>query len=179
MDIRVSTSSPREGYDHHDSLRSGQASAGGALSPPAEHRLWRRIELRSVRGGTLVIDQEGVEPGWFSTVVDRLGKLLLLPQNWDSYGAYPVDPQSAGAALELLARIMAPDTPAPDVIPTNRGGIQLEWHMPTIDLEVRVLHPGPFRVSYENYQTGSEWEGELTSDLARLSDYLSELSPLT
>ena len=184
MTIRVTMSRPPEGPDRHEKPGVGQARAGRAPSPltdrdtPTRHRSARRIALPSVRGGTLVIDQDGPPPAWFPPVVDTIGKLLLLPPNWDSYGAYPVDPQSAGAALELLAQLMASDTPAPDVIPTNRGGIQLGRHMPTVDLGVSVLPSGQFRVSYENYQTGREWEGELTSDLTRLSNYLAELAPL-
>jgi hypothetical protein len=104
-------------------------------------------------------------------------ELLDLPENWDSYGARPINREIVLFALQLLCETMPTDTPAPTVIPTNRGGVQFEWHTRGIDLEIEIQSPERIYVSYEDQQSGNEWEAELTSDLTRLSDALLELSP--
>jgi len=108
--------------------------------------------------------------------VQALIELLDLPENWDSYGARPISEETAFFALQLLDETMRADTPAPVVVPTNCGGVQLEWHTHGIDLEIEIQSPGRIYVSYEDQRLGKEWEAELTSDLTRLSDALSELS---
>lgn len=62
-----------------------------------------------------------------------LDTIAALPQNWDSYGARPVDPRAIA-----LARIMT-IRPA-SIVPTSGGGIQLEWHEDGLHAEV-VIHP--------------------------------------
>ena len=103
-------------------------------------------------------------------------ELLDLPENWDSYGARSINREIALSALQLLSETMPDDTPTPAVVPTNRGGVQLEWHTRGIDLEIEIQSIGRIYVSYEDHRSGDEWEAELTSDLTRLSDALSELS---
>ena len=61
-------------------------------------------------------------------------------------------------ALQLLAATMRPATPAPIVVPTVRGGLQLEWHQRDVDLEVEVPPSGAVQVAYENLAEGREWE---------------------
>jgi hypothetical protein len=80
------------------------------------------------------------------------------------------------AAIFLLARTMRDDTPVPIIVPTNRGGVQLEWHKHDIDLEVEVLSPTRFDVSYRDDRDGKDWDGELTTDLRPLRDALEELT---
>ena len=61
---------------------------------------------------------------------------------------------------------MRPNTPAPSIVPTVRGGLQLEWHQTQIDLEVEITPHGTIHLAYENFAEGREWEGDLGSDLA-------------
>ncbi len=67
---------------------------------------------------------------------------------------------------------MQSDTPTPAVVPTSRGGVQLEWHTREIDVEVEIPSPDHITVSYEDHRSGKEWEDELTSDFTPLSDAL-------
>jgi len=124
----------------------------------------------------IVVDYKGEAPRWLEPAVQALNELLSLPANWDSYGARPIDPKIAIFSLQLLAEMMSPTIPAPLVIPTNRGGVQLEWHTRGIDLEIEIQQPGRISACYEDHRSGDEWEEELTSDLTRLSDTLLELS---
>lgn len=130
----------------------------------------------AVPGGRLIIERENEEPVWLMPTVQAMGELLSLPENWDSYGAHSINPAAVTFALQLLSETMRTDTPAPAVVPTSRGGVQLEWHTRGIDLEIEIQSPGRIYVSYEDHQQDTEWEGELTSDLARLGSFMSELS---
>jgi hypothetical protein len=107
---------------------------------------------------------------------ESLVGLLSLGQGWNSYGARPVDPLKVVAALELLAQVMSDSAPAPTVVPTSRGGVQLEWHTLGIDLEVEVQSPQRFQVSFEDSRSNVEWEGELTLDMTPLAKFISSLS---
>jgi len=113
---------------------------------------------------------------WQVELLGRIGRLLELPSNWDSYGARPVSRDFLRYALEVLRVIMRPGTPLPALIPTSLGGIQIEWHTRGIDLEIRVQSTSQIHVSYEDQRNGLEGESDLTSDLARLDEFVSELS---
>jgi hypothetical protein len=124
----------------------------------------------------IVVEYKGKAPRWLKSAIQTLNELLSLPANWDSYGARPIDPTTAIFSLKLLSEVMSPNVPVPLVVPTNRGGVQLEWHTRGIDLEIEVQQPERISVCYEDHRLEDEWEEELTSDLTRLSDALSELS---
>lgn len=128
--------------------------------------------------GTIEIWGEGQSPAWLELTASTLTDFLWLEPNWDSYGALPIDPQQAMAALELLRRIMRNDTPSPQLVPTNRGGIQVEWHRSAIDIEIETLGHGRFLVSYEdaNRAEEDEWEQDQGFDWTRISDVLARLS---
>jgi hypothetical protein len=107
-----------------------------------------------------------------------LGRLLALTPGWDSYGALPVDPACALAAWHLLTAILREDSPAPAVVPTVRGGVQLEWHVKGVDLEIEVGAARLYHVAFEDNATGEAWEKELpSSQVGELATLGSRLSP--
>lgn len=62
-------------------------------------------------------------------------RLTRLPRDWDTYGAERITWRAAawGAWLALTMR------PAPGcIVPTNRGGVQLEWHTAGVDFELEL-----------------------------------------
>jgi len=121
---------------------------------------------------TINLECDERPPAWLRPATYKLARLLALPQNWDSYGARPVDRQYVEFALEkLLPAIMEDGTFFPEVVPTKRGGIQFEWHMCGIDLEVEILSPENVRISYEKLDAPEEeWEEAITSDFERLAE---------
>lgn len=131
------------------------------------------------RKSLFTIEGESEEPAWRTPTLGSMGELLSLRANWDSYGAPPTNPWSVVAALQFLFMTMQQDTPAPAVVPTSRGSVQLEWHTRGIDLEIQIESPGRMHVSYENSERGIEWEGEITSDLEPLAKCIHELSRRT
>ncbi len=112
----------------------------------------------------------------FSPLLDTAKRLIDLPENWDSYGASPIDPRLIEYGLSLLNELTPSQTPLPKMVPTSRGGIQLEWHCRDIDLEIRIESLGSLHVSFEDSRTLEEWDGELTTSLEPLHRFLAELS---
>lgn len=56
----------------------------------------------------------------------RFAELLALPAGWDSYGARKIDPQAIAAARRFLEALPKYE---PVIVPTNTGGVELEWTM--------------------------------------------------
>ncbi|MGH7924591.1 MAG: hypothetical protein ACREQH_08385 [Candidatus Binatus sp.] len=117
-----------------------------------------------------------IEPNlWLHSIRQNIGELLDLSDNWDSYGAVAIRPEFAASALGLLQSIMDSETLVPSVVPTNLGGIQIEWHAKGIDLEIEVESTSRISVWYEDDRTGVSWEEELSSDLSKLADAMATL----
>ena len=60
----------------------------------------------------------------------RLDLFLSLPDNWDSYGAAPISPNTISrveAALREIFTVAGEDAPLPFIAPANDGTIVLEW----------------------------------------------------
>lgn len=156
-------------------LANGISSVQSGQYTLSERDRPQRTRL-SISEDELVIEQEDEKPAWLAAAAQAMSEIMNLPTNWDSYGALPVRPTAILAALSLLFEIMQADTPAPTVVPTVQGGVQLEWHTHGIDLEIEILSLGRLSAYYEDHEQNAEWEGEITSDLTRLSEVLFELS---
>jgi hypothetical protein len=126
--------------------------------------------------GLLVIECEGSLPNWFQQTIASLDEVGNLPTNWDSYGARKIRHSSIRAAIELLLCVMDERTPAPAVVPTNRGTVMFEWHAGGVDLEVEAFGPGRAHVAFEDSREGTNWEAEIGSDLSRLVACIQRLS---
>jgi hypothetical protein len=110
------------------------------------------------------------------THAQDIGELLTLPRDWDSYGGRAVDPACAWAAWQLLLLLMREDSPVPNLVPTSRGGVQIEWHAKGIDLEIEVVTPQQFHISFEDAQTAEAWEKEMTDAARELPPWVARLS---
>ena len=75
--------------------------------------------------------------------IQAITDLLELPRNWDSYGAPRIAPQNIREALWFTKNIMRPDAQAPQVVPTVRGGVQLEWHTDGVNVEIEFQEDEP------------------------------------
>ena len=97
---------------------------------------------------------------WFMPLLEQVCDLGMLLPNWDSYGARPIDPRIAAHTVSILMDTLDEGSPFPAVVPTSRGGIQLEWHAGGIDLEVDVRSPWSMDVFFEDGTLGTEKEVE-------------------
>jgi len=112
------------------------------------------------------------------SVIRKALDLTALPPNWDSYGARTIDPYLVAGTVELLHTLIGPDTPLPSIVPTSRGGVQLEWHCNEVDLEINVSSPIRRKVFFEDFRSGVSKEFTLTGDLRPLLPILNRLSQL-
>lgn len=80
-------------------------------------------------------------PDWQLTVEARLQELIRLENGWDGYEGPPVGFGNAVFAIRVLESICVGDTPAPSIVPGNAGDLQLEWHLPSGEIELHVRAP--------------------------------------
>jgi hypothetical protein len=116
--------------------------------------------------GRIVVEvvEEGEEPDWLRQVVGRLLELLRLGPGWDSYAARAVNPGAVAASLALLGHLMKQAPEAPQIVPTVRGGVQLEWHLEDADVEIEVSPEGVYGGAIEDHVGSFELEVPETSD---------------
>ena len=116
----------------------------------------------------------GQPPSWFAPTMTRLTELSYLPARWDGYGARPIQSSLINAVVKWLITLMPNDIPAPSVVPTTPGGLQFEWHMHGIDLEIEIFPDFRWLSSYEDTLTDDPWESD--RDGGRLWEALRELA---
>ncbi|MCP9491032.1 MAG: hypothetical protein MSC31_14340 [Solirubrobacteraceae bacterium MAG38_C4-C5] len=110
----------------------------------------------------ILIEAE-IAPPWIAAVERRINELLLLPPGWDTYGAQPITVENVLLALSLLERLVDLDSPAPIIVPTVAGGIQMEWEFDRTAVEVRVDEGGAWFFVGDD---SGEHEGPASADLS-------------
>lgn len=116
-------------------------------------------------------------PEWLKKTNNLLLAIIALNNNWDSYGAKRISHRVAEAVSNLLYDIMQKNTPAPQVVPSASGSIQLEWHLKGIDLEIEVESFAISRVFFEDARNEEPaWEGVIDVNLSKLVHYINILT---
>jgi len=151
------------------------------VSPGLTERDWRPTKapavvsrIRCIRRRSATSTEIERAP-WLQVAADRVAELLNLPENWDSYGAKQVNVELAVSSLNLLSQIMRNGTPVPSIVPTNSGGIQLEWHRNGVDLEIELISPRKFGVLFVDRVSGEERDEVISSDLRMLARAIARL----
>lgn len=100
--------------------------------------------------------------------------LLDLPENWNSYGALRVRKESVTGAGNLLLYANLGDIGIePQVVPTNNGGVQLEWVGARGSVEVTIEWP---KVSVFVERTNDLDDAEeIETEIGALADSLRNL----
>lgn len=101
---------------------------------------------------------------------EALQELVELDVNWDSYGALPPSRQALEHAWRMTNMLVENGLPVPQVFPTRRGGIQLEWHLAHAALEWEIdpeARSGAF--IFDDHESGELIDGEIPADLDRLA----------
>ena len=93
---------------------------------------------------------------WARSVVEPLQNLR---QNWDSYGAIPIDRSMAEIGVGALTWIALAGVPLPQTFPTADGGLSLEWHRPDLDFVIFLTPPNGNDPPSAYFRSAStEWE---------------------
>lgn len=113
---------------------------------------------------------------WQVEVVRQMMGFLPMQSGWDSYDAPPIGRDVCFFALEVLHSVMHSRTPIPQVVPSSVGGIQLEWHVKGIDLELHITAPYQCEVWFRDRLGGEPISEEISNDFSFLERPISELT---
>ena len=156
---------------------SGTLAQGGVWPPAADSRA-PGLFLRR-RRGQLRIVPVNVSRSALDTllpVIERVVDLAELPGGWNSYEANPVSATALHRTLEFLLEHVTPGVDHPAVVPTVRGGLQLEWHDNGLDVEVEIAPDGPVSLFVEDTVTGETSEMNLNGNEERMRQLLMRAS---
>jgi hypothetical protein len=135
------------------------------------------IGASDVTNTSAYLPQHRDPPEWLKETEETLRGFTTLPEGWDSYRAMSIESHVVDAAIELLHRKVQHNILKPAIVPTNRGGIQIEWHTQGVNLEIEITLHGEIRLLYVNPEEDAEEEFELGLDLAPLADLITKASP--
>jgi len=115
------------------------SSTGGIGFPETINPLFRKSFQFKISDDTSEGTLFAGMPAWLSEVDERLHRFANLEQNWDSYGASPIDEGLIRQALQMLLSSDLEDVPKPFVVPRKDGGINFEWDFGEkfLSLEIR------------------------------------------
>ena len=104
-----------------------------------------------------------ISPAWLGRVKRRLEELIFLPENWDSYDGAPVDPRVARLAESLVEWFGVADMPPPDVFATSDGGVQIEWHVRRVNIEIDISPFDGTTIYFHDLNVGEPWSRSASS----------------
>ena len=108
--------------------------------------------------------------------LERVIELLQLPRGWNSHGAEPVSEAAFKQTVEFLTTYLIEDVAGPVLVPTVRGGVQLEWHRQGVDIEVEVSPDGSVSWCADDRRTGEEFEAVLAGQEEAIRTWLRRAS---
>ena len=157
---------------HYDSRRNdAQSNATGDLLRRRNQAL-RFTVGRS--GQEIVLNGNGSEPSALWRVLEALHRLSELSANWDSYGSEPIAESAIRRTISHLHFFLRDETPEPSVVPTNDGGVQLEWHGAGVDIEAKFPPSAP--ISFFISSSDGEHEGAAMPDSSLLDDAFARMT---
>lgn len=110
---------------------------------------------------------------WHDAIRTKMNALCGLQLGWDGYNGMPSRFDIAEFAASLLERLYNEKTPIPDIVPLADGGIQIEWHVNNIDIEIAINKPLCASVWVEDPRGGVEME--MTNDFSDLIPWIDKL----
>ncbi len=112
----------------------------------------------------------------FLMSVEAIADLLSLPPGWNSYSARAIDPRNAVRAIRLLGDVLDRESSPPAVVPRVQGGIQLEWHTASVDIELYIDTPERISWFAEDVEAGEGFDGPLAGNEAQLKAWVKRAS---
>ena len=106
----------------------------------------------------LTTTEQRPSPEWQPEIERRIDELLEFEENWDSYGAPPISPSAAAAAKSTLQLAAGQNILWPSVVPSSDGGVQIEWNLAKVALEIEFRPDGGIGALFVDRTTGIEIE---------------------
>ena len=177
-----------------DAAVGGGVGAGGqgvlSWSERALELMLRRFQPRLASSGAVaetyrVAEADLTVPlGWFAPVAENLSRLPWGYDAWSSEGAEPLNDGAVIRLLLLLQEFLPANGPAPVISPTWDGGVQADWELGDLYLEVEIVPNGVTRCCFVD-ERGDETcdqqfelsgsEAEFRRYMAIVSDYAATL----
>lgn len=105
---------------------------------------------------------------WFIPTLHAIAALPWATDNWTT-GGKRTQKVSVNNLLKILGVVLDSRTPPPSVVPTWRGGVQVEWHRNGVDFEIESDPSG--EIEYFFKSPSEECEGRAWDDLNELIKY--------
>ena len=105
---------------------------------------------------------------WFIPTLQAIAALPWATDNWTS-GGKRTQKAAVNNLLEILGVVLDSRTSPPSVVPTWRGGVQVEWHRNGIDFEIEADPSG--EIEYFFKSPSEEHEGRAWDDHSQLVKY--------
>lgn len=114
------------------------------------------------RGGTTVDPRPYL--AWSPAVRESLARLLWGVDAWSSEDAKPLAAAAVIELLLLLQDFLPPDGPAPVISPTWDGGVQADWELGDLYLEIEIVPDGETRCCFVDERGDEAVEEEFELD---------------
>ena len=86
-----------------------------------------------------MVESDTFTPKVSKETLGRIDGFADLTEDWDSYGAPPIAPSAIEATKRVLTILSEVKV---QTAPTCQGGISIEWHGPSGDLELEIMPDG-------------------------------------
>ncbi len=155
-------------------LQSEPVQGQGAENAATWVRTWRVVPGR-INAWPL----ERPEPSLAERARGTLNELTALSVGWDGYDGLPTFARVAEHTQLFLKEVEAYTSSAPDLVPLPNGGVQLEWYIGEVEIEVEIEPDGATTILFECRSDGRSEEIELggSLDLSPVADFFRELPP--
>jgi len=131
----------------------------------------QHVQLRLSYGqDELIFFSDTIIPQIFIDILKSLWTALSLPEDWNSYKTKPIKVETIVRCMPILQNFLDTNAVPPQIFPTAKGGFSFEWHTPRVELEVEVTPEGRVLVCYENLETHTELENDVTANPSVLRD---------
>lgn len=112
-------------------------------------------------------------PAWLLPLLRGSIDLIDLPDNWNSYGAQPIDPELVMNALNQVMAVLEESSTPPWIVPMSDGGIQSEWYKDRGELELVVDPEGSISGYWCDPVNGDEIEFSAPLNISQIRLLLS------
>lgn len=117
--------------------------------------------------------------GWVRLSLQHLGELANLELGWDEGTAPPIASSVILAVQDFITSdLVSSIETQPDIVPTLRGGLLIEWHTEAIDLIIEAAQAGNPTFYFLDNQTGEEVEAPLGQRLDAINRAFTKLAHL-
>ena len=138
----------------------------------------RLLSATDVRAAGSNVASRGVDAAtsnWIAAVNEQLTNLVLLEDEWDSYGSPPPTADAVHLSVELLKALSDERLPVPRVRATADGGVTVEWYGEAIELVFEVEPAPGVVVFFRDRSSGNTIEGSLGDALDAVATALHRL----